>query len=173
MIKENYRHCPVCAAPLKYRDIEGQAIPRCSQSSCGFIFWQNSKPAVAAVIANERHEILMTIRAIEPDSGKLDLPGGFLYESEQPTDGVKREVQEELGVDIEVDGVLDVMNDSYDSDTWVMNIAMLAHIVSGEPTPQDEIAAIEWVDPKHVDSTRLAFNNNEFFLKLWLEKQSK
>ena len=114
----------------------------------------------------------MTIRAIEPDSGKLDLPGGFLHEPEQPVDGVKREVQEELGVDIEVDGVLDVINDSYDSDMWVMNIAMLAHIVSGEPTPQDEIAAIEWVDPKRVDPERLAFNNNEFFLKSWLEKQS-
>jgi ADP-ribose pyrophosphatase YjhB (NUDIX family) len=69
--------------------------------SCGFEFWQNSKPAVAAVVIQTRDarpHLLLTKRGIEPYKGQWDLPGGFLNNGEQPVDGLTRELDEELGV---------------------------------------------------------------------------
>ena len=55
----------------------------------------------AAIVSGER--ALVTVRAREPYRGKVDVPGGFLELGEHPVDGLKREVREELGLEIEVD----------------------------------------------------------------------
>ena len=41
--------------------------------------------------------------AIEPEKGRLDLPGGFVEVGEHPRDGLAREAREELGVELEVE----------------------------------------------------------------------
>ena len=42
----------------------------------------------------------MTVRAGEPEKGRIDVPGGFLEPGEHPVDALTREVREELGVEI-------------------------------------------------------------------------
>ncbi|HEY9594392.1 MAG TPA: NUDIX domain-containing protein [Spirochaetia bacterium] len=97
---KKYSFCPVCGASLSRA--AGEAAPSVLLCpSCGFEFWQNSKPAVAAVVLDERDgrkSLLMTRRAIDPFKGWWDLPGGFLDNGEQPLDGLARELREELGV---------------------------------------------------------------------------
>lgn len=41
------------------------------------------------------------------DEGKWQLPGGRLHVGEQPKEGLKREIKEELGVEIEPIGIFD------------------------------------------------------------------
>lgn len=67
---------------------------------CSFNYYANSSAAVAALLFNEKGELLLTRRAIEPHLGKLDLPGGFIDPMETAEDAAIREIQEELGIEI-------------------------------------------------------------------------
>lgn len=164
-----YKYCPVCGSLLVYKQRDKQNIPVCQSDSCGFIFWQNSKPCASVLIPNDQGQVLMTVRARDPDKNKLDLPGGFLNTGEHPNDGARREVKEELGVEIEITDYLGFVIDRYGQDgEYTLNIGLVAKIISGIPRAADDVAAIEWIDPKTVTPDRLAFTNNQKFLKLWL-----
>lgn len=69
-------------------------------SDCSFHYFVNSSAAVAVLLFNEKGELLLTRRAIEPHLGKLDLPGGFIDPMESGEQAAIREIQEELGVTI-------------------------------------------------------------------------
>ena len=164
-MKYGFRFCPKCAAPLEERDIHHQVVPACTDPSCGYLFWQNSKPCTCAVIVNERDEILLCVRAFDPDKGKLDLPGGFLEFGEHPHDAIHREIKEELGVEIEIGSLLGFVMDRYDTDeVATLNIPFLAKIVAGTPTPADDVAAVRWMRLEKIDRGQLAFRNNETIL---------
>lgn len=167
-----YNFCPVCGQPLKYQELDGQCLPVCQNTKCGFVFWQNSKPCVSVLISDADGRVLMTVRGREPEIGKLDLPGGFLHEGEDPEVGAKREIREELGVEIELGEQIGLLVDRYGNDgEYTLTQGVTALIVSGMPQAADDAAAIEWIEPKTVDSGRLAFTNNEKFLRLWLKSR--
>ena len=67
---------------------------------CSFSYYANASAAVAVLLFNENGELLFTRRAIEPDFGKLDLPGGFIEPMETAEQAAIREIQEELGIEV-------------------------------------------------------------------------
>jgi NADH pyrophosphatase NudC (nudix superfamily) len=76
---ENYLQCGVCAKK----------------------FFINASAAVACVIVNPQKEILFTRRRFEPAKGMLDLPGGFVNSDETAENAAKREVREELNLQVD------------------------------------------------------------------------
>jgi ADP-ribose pyrophosphatase YjhB (NUDIX family) len=56
----------------------------------------------AAIITNDKGEVLLLNHVLRPDSG-WGLPGGFLGAREQPDEAIRREIREETG--IELDGL--------------------------------------------------------------------
>jgi len=97
---KRYAFCPVCGAPLDRSAgvSAGHGLLTCD--ACGFEFWQNSKPAVAAVVVRAiggKPHVLLTRRGIEPHKGMWDPPGGYLDNGEHPEHGLLRERDEELG----------------------------------------------------------------------------
>ncbi|MEM1139642.1 MAG: NUDIX hydrolase [Pseudomonadota bacterium] len=54
--------------------------------------------------------VLLVKRANPPLAGEWSLPGGKLHWGERLTDGVAREVREETGIEIEVLGLVDVID---------------------------------------------------------------
>ena len=90
--------CPACATKLANPDpSEGGA----SCPSCGRTWYRNSAPAAGAAIVRDGR-VLLAVRGVEPHKGKFDVPGGFLRMGEEPVAGVKREVKEETGLEIDV-----------------------------------------------------------------------
>lgn len=97
---EAFSFCPRCSHPLTK---DSSALLQCT--SCTFRFYQSPKPAVAILIKNEKGDLLLSRRNIEPHKGTLELPGGFVDPDETFEDAIVREVFEELGITIERDAL--------------------------------------------------------------------
>ncbi|MBQ9677542.1 MAG: NUDIX domain-containing protein [Prevotella sp.] len=94
---EKFAYCPICGS--KYFMIHNFKSKKCED--CGFVYYANPCAATAAFIVNDRQEILVVRRAKEPAKGTLDLPGGFVDMYETAEEGMRREIKEETGLDID------------------------------------------------------------------------
>jgi ADP-ribose pyrophosphatase YjhB (NUDIX family) len=72
-----------------------QHIFKCKQ---GHTIFNNASPAVGVLLINDKNEVLVVTRAIEPGKGKFDAPGGFCDGSETLEKALERELNEELGL---------------------------------------------------------------------------
>jgi 8-oxo-dGTP diphosphatase len=135
-----WKHCPRCAAALE----NDNQTATCS--GCGFAAYAGPEATVSALLTDDGR-ILLARRKFEPEAGKWDLPGGFLDEGEEPLDGLRRELREEAGVEIEPLAFAGAWADRYggaEDASATLNLYWHARIVSGEPTPADDVAEFRW-----------------------------
>ena len=92
-----WRHCPYCGG-TDIGWVNGTHEMRCV--ACARRFFINAAAAVIALIRDERGQLLFTRRRNEPAAGKLDFPGGFVDLGEKAEDAVRREIREELGLEL-------------------------------------------------------------------------
>lgn len=90
------KYCPKCSSAEFKRS--GERSLKCK--SCGFHYFINSSAAVAALVSDGKGKLMLVTRGIEPNYGKLDLPGGFVDPGETAENAVKRELLEELGLKV-------------------------------------------------------------------------
>src|ERR1039457_2303418 len=91
--------CPRCGS----ESIFWPSLKNIECTACGFVLFLNMAAAVA-VIMECRGKILFGIRKHEPARGMLDLPGGFVDPGETAEEAVRREVKEELNIDLDIQG---------------------------------------------------------------------
>jgi len=91
------KYCPRCGSE-KFTAEPGPSL-KCEQ--CGFHLFVNSAAAVAALVVNLQGRLMLVTRGVEPDYGKLDLPGGFVDPGESVEEALQRELKEELGLTIQ------------------------------------------------------------------------
>lgn len=91
-----FSFCPVCASPLTEAERGGQLRQVCTNKSCGWVYWNNPVPVVAAVV--ERNDHVVLVRNVGWPESWFGLVTGFLEKAEDPGTGVLREVEEELGL---------------------------------------------------------------------------
>jgi NAD+ diphosphatase len=89
--------CPRCG--MAALDVYRKNAMRCTE--CGYVYFHNACAAVAGII--EMGEgVLLTVRAHEPKAGLYDLPGGFVDYGESMEEALRREIGEELGLDVAI-----------------------------------------------------------------------
>lgn len=103
---------------------------------------------VGAIILNSKNKILLGIRNVEDNKGKWELLGGLVENKESLVAGIKREVDEEAGVEIEP--LVIVGNyDRYFEEEGNRNIGFtfLCKLIAGEPhqTKFGRVAGFQWV----------------------------
>jgi NADH pyrophosphatase NudC (nudix superfamily) len=138
-----FRFCPSCGSALREPDAEGTT--RCP--SCGRHWYRNPAPTVGCAIVRDARA-LVAVRGRDPEKGKIDVPGGFLHVGEQPIDGLKREVREELGVEIAAtdDDYVQAVAHRYGAEgDWLLSLGFAARLVAGEPRPSDDVEDVRWV----------------------------
>jgi 8-oxo-dGTP diphosphatase len=132
--------------------------------SCGFVWYANSQPTSSAVVRDDEGRILLARRAIPPEEGKWDLPGGFLEEGEHPRAAVIRELREESGLEIEPLELVAVEVDVYGEDEdapATLNLYWTARVVSGRAEPDDDVSELRWFLPGELPlEDELAFHVN-------------
>ena len=133
--------CPHCARPLIDREAAGRVRRVCEDPSCGFVFYNNPLPVVAALLEHEGNIIL--VRNKEWPAGWFGLVTGFLERGETPEEGVLREVKEEVGLDGEVVGLIGVYEFTQ------RNEIIIAYHVRGRGTVTvgEELEAVKTVSP--------------------------
>lgn len=93
---------------------------------------------------NPRGQVLLVRRAIEPFRGYWALPAGYQEIDEDPAKTVVREVLEEAGVEIEVQGLLDLLF-VCDDPRKPANVAVyLCRAVGGALRPGEEETEAAW-----------------------------
>ena len=105
--------------------------------------------AVAALIL-DKGRLLLIRRKNEPSKGLWAAPGGVVGLTEKVEDAVKREVNEETGLRIEVDRILTVLNliikdkDGRTRFHYVV-IYFLARALEGKPMASTDAEDVRWV----------------------------
>ena len=164
-----FRFCPACATPLEDPDGEGGArCPRCDRS-----WYRNSAPTAGCAIVVDG-KALVTVRGREPEKGRLDVPGGFLLPGEDPILGLRREVKEELGVDIDVDvsDCLSMVPHRYGREgDFVLALGFKARLVGGEVAPADDVEAVQWVQAGELDDLDFAWPHDRELVRKALERE--
>ena len=92
-----FQHCPRCGAAA----LRPQRSMGFTCAGCGFVFFLNVAAAVAAVIRDEAGRVLLTRRAHDPAKGTLDIPGGFVDHDETAEAALRREILEELNLELD------------------------------------------------------------------------
>lgn len=95
------KYCHSCGGPLTEKHIEDRLRLFCE--SCRKPIYENPVPATAAVVLNDKKQLLLVKRNVEPKAGEWCLPGGFLEMGESPEEGTLRELEEETGIGGEID----------------------------------------------------------------------
>ena len=113
-----------------------------------------STPIVRVVGAciSDGEKVLVTQRSERQGySNKWEFPGGKIEANETDQQALKREIQEELGVDIEVSTLLDTSRFYEESKDRVIELSVYnATIVSGTITPKEE-QNFEWKRKNRMD----------------------
>ena len=162
-VLDGWRVCPRCAHELAPR---GGGHLRCP--ACDSNYWANSSPAVQGLVERDGR-ILLGRRTVEPRLGHWDLPGGFLEEGEQPLDGLRRELREETGLEVESVEFLGTAIDRYD-EQFVLGLSWIVH-AAGDPVADDDIAELAWFRPEEIPG-EMAFESQSAVLALWAARQA-
>lgn len=142
---QSYKFCPHCATPLVLRD--GQqfgGLPRqaCPNDVCGFVWWDNPAPVVAALVEYRGAIILARNQAWA--AGAFGLITGFLERDEEPSAAVMREVKEELDLDASSPRLIGVY-----PFTRKNEVLIVYHVVAdGEIRLNEELAEYRLIEPE-------------------------
>lgn len=153
-----FHYCPSCGSSLD----EKQEKTEVKCPSCGDKWYRNPAPTVGCVVVRDGRA-LISKRGSNPFKGRYDVPGGFLEPGEDAIEGLKREIKEELGVEIDasMDDCLQIAPHRYGPDgDWTLAIGFKATITSGEPEASDDVAAIEWVDASQLTTLDFAWEHD-------------
>lgn len=129
-----------CGAPLAPKVTE-EAWERLGCAACGWIFYDNPTPVVAAIVEHEGDVLLVRQRGW-PETW-FGLVTGFLERAETPEEGTLREVKEELDLDGEITGLVGVYPFAQKNE-----LIVAYHVLArGRVTLGDELEAFKRVPP--------------------------
>jgi ADP-ribose pyrophosphatase YjhB (NUDIX family) len=119
--------------------------------------------AAVGVIMECRGKLLFGVRRHEPGRGMLDLAGGFVDAGESAEEAVRREVREELGIEIPEMRYLFSFPNRYPFRGMVYDTLDMIFLVRWEHPPSvraaDDLADVVWVERDAVEFERIAFDS--------------
>lgn len=160
------KFCPKCGkSHLEYNNINKLSCQRCD-----FVLYHNCAAAVAVII-RYGDEVFLTKRNQEPMKGKLDLSGGFCDPNESAEETCKRELYEELNIEIDLHAlkILATQPNVYhykgiDYNTMDLFFEYRVEEKFSPQLEQSEISEGIWIPLQDLNLDTLAFESQKKFL---------
>jgi ADP-ribose pyrophosphatase YjhB (NUDIX family) len=120
--------------------------------------------AAVAIIFTYEDKILFTERNVDPDKGKLDLPGGFIDPNETAEEAACREISEELGLTITSSDLTYITtspnnylyrNVPYRTMDIFYECQLKSDVISINAA--DEIKSLIWIKRSEIDLNKIGF----------------
>ncbi len=170
-MNRRFRYCPYCAGAIAEESRFNAVRPVCR--SCGFVQFHDPKVAVIALILHEGR-VLLVQRAVDPAQGKWSLPGGYMDAGEMPLEALQRELNEEVGLTVEIGRLLDIfpmVNDGGERVGIVLAFKAGPAGSAAIPYVADDVQAAGWYRPEELPS-EIAFDSTRSLLQRWIEMDS-
>jgi ADP-ribose pyrophosphatase YjhB (NUDIX family) len=164
-----YKYCYNCGNPTKIIRIDN--VERAFCENCNLILYENPVPSVALLAKNDKDEILLVKRAVEPGFGKWSLPGGFMELGESSEQTAIRELHEETGLIGKNPRLIsiDTHLNCYYGDILV--IAYSVELVNYNLKPADDVSDAKFF--RISERPELAFKIHEQFIEKWINKENE
>ena len=170
---EVWKYCPYCGAKSFHPGDDNYM--QCD--SCNKKFFINASGAVACIIENAQGEILFTRRAHDPAKGMLDLPGGFVSPDETAEEAVRREVKEELNLDVVSVGYIGSSHNRYmygDMMYYTLDLGFKCLVADFAAIhPADDVSGYEFLPHNNINMQEISFISIRNLLQLYLKDQCK
>jgi len=165
---DTLRFCPLCGAAVVRRVVSRDMRQHPVCSGCGFVCYLHPK-LVAATIPVLDGRVLLTRRSIEPALGLWTFPGGYVDWGEDLATAARREMLEEVGLDIELGGLVGIY--SY-ADAPVVIIVYHATVPDGVEAEADphEVSEIGYFAREDIPWDVLAFRSTREALGDWFRR---
>jgi ADP-ribose pyrophosphatase YjhB (NUDIX family) len=96
------KYCSECGNRVVPRKVARGATHSYACPACRQVFYQSPRLATAC-IAEHEGKILLCRRAVEPETGRWELPAGFVAAGESMSAAAARETLEEANVEVELE----------------------------------------------------------------------
>lgn len=155
-----FAYCPACRSA----NIAFEEHKRLVCRDCDFHYYHNVATAVGAIIRCG-DEVLFAVRGRAPAEGMLDLPGGFCDPGESLEQALNRELQEELGLQLEGENLRYLFSfaNTYPYRDVVYRTTDVIFEVCLSKKPEirvgDDVAAIRWLEPGEIAPEAIAFES--------------
>lgn len=115
---------------------------------------------VGAVVLDPMQRVLLVQRGQPPSQEQWGLPGGMLEIGETLQDGLRREIREECGIEVEVLDLVSVYEPIVRdrAGNVVYHYVVLDYLcrwVSGDVRPGDDARAVAWASPQNMERYQL------------------
>jgi 8-oxo-dGTP diphosphatase len=170
MSEPPYRYCPSCGGVLESRLLKPGDPPRLVCRECGFVFYLDPKVAVGTIITTDDGRIVLVRRAIEPGYGLWVFPGGYVDRGETVNAAAVREAREEAGLDIQLDGLVNIY--SYAGRPLII-IVYTASVLGGELRIDDENLEGALFAREDIPWNHLAFVSTRDALREFLDGRAR
>ena len=141
---------------------------------CGFTYYFNTASAVAVLIEDADGRVLFIRRGREPAMGKLAMAGGFTDPGETGEEATRREIREELGLELAGIEYVGTWPNVYHAGGFVVHVLDIFYRARLATTEMrldpDEVSGAEWLDPRTVDPPEIAFPSMRAALAAYLER---
>jgi ADP-ribose pyrophosphatase YjhB (NUDIX family) len=145
---EDVRYCPRCAAEAEI------AYPRSIHCpTCGYGAYFNPKPVACAIPVTETGKVVLMRRGFQPQRGRWSMPGGFVDLGETVEDAARREVHEEIAIQIELHQLVGVYSRAEDRTV----VVVYAAAALGTPEITEEALEVRAFAPTDIPWQELAF----------------
>jgi NAD+ diphosphatase len=161
-----FNYCPACrSSEISFSDMKKLVCRNCSLT-----YYQNVAAAAGGILELD-NKIVLIKRAKEPGKGKLDLPGGFVDPKESAEEALRREVKEELKIEL---GKLEYLG-SYPNIYKYKGVVyhtcdLFFHSkidALGPEFDRTEIEELILVDPLEIPEDRIAFESVKMGLRIF------
>ncbi len=130
---------------------------------------------MAALITDSKGKLMLVTRGVEPDYGKLDLPGGFVDPLESAEQAVKRELEEELGLQVTgLEYLVSAPNEYVFSGYTVFTLDMAFKVTVKSVDnlkAMDDILAYRFYSEEEIDYDQIPAPSIKSFVKTYFDKK--